>query len=66
MATQDEIALAVTLLRNAAGFFPGTGDEKPRLREDIEARADAFELVANVVEGAPGGPERSRSGDSEA
>lgn len=49
MTTSHEIALAAVLLRNAARFFRTVGSEKPRLREDLEAQAETYELIADPV-----------------
>lgn len=62
MTTSHEIALAAVLLRNAARFFRTVGSEKPRLREDLEAQAETYELIADPVESEPGRPTRSERG----
>ncbi len=54
LATPHEIALAATLLRNAADFYRTVGSEKPELREDFEAQAETCELIADLVESDPG------------
>ncbi len=59
MTTSHEIALAAVLLRNAAQFFRTVGSEKPQLREDLEAQAETYELIADLVESEPSRPMKS-------
>jgi hypothetical protein len=65
VTTPHEIALAATLLRNAAEFFRTVGSEKPQLREDLEAQAETYELIADLVESDPGRSLLSERGHSE-
>ncbi len=45
--------LAAGLLRNAANFFRGVGERNPVVREQMDANAETYERVAELVEKEP-------------
>ncbi len=53
MATNADIA--ARLLRGAADFFRQVGNQNPKVREQMEASARAYDTTADLVETNPKG-----------
>lgn len=48
-------AIAANLLRNAATFFRDIGVNNPDLKEQMEANAETYDTVADMLEKDPDG-----------
>ena len=48
-------AIAANLLRNAATFFRDIGANNPDLKDQMEANAETYDTVANMLETDPEG-----------
>lgn len=47
MATKSHAELAVTLLRDAAGFFRNVGEQNEHMKTQMEDNASVYEEVAD-------------------
>ncbi|MEG3619335.1 hypothetical protein V5T82_12780 [Magnetovibrio sp. PR-2] len=48
-------AIAANLLRNAATFFRDIGTNNPDLKDQMEANAETYDTVAEMLENDPDG-----------
>jgi hypothetical protein len=53
MTTNAE--MAAMFLRNSAAYLRGVGEHNPSVREEMEATADSYEVMADLVENDPCG-----------
>ena len=49
------VKLAANLLLNAANFFRGVGKQNPAIKEQMDANAKTYEIVAEYLEKDPNG-----------
>jgi hypothetical protein len=55
MASVTHTELAITLLRDAAGFFRNVGEQNPPMQAQMNDNADVYERVAELIEQDPQG-----------
>ena len=55
MGTTTHVGLAITLLRDAAGFFRNVGEQNPSLKTQMFDNADVYDQVADLLEDDPAG-----------
>ena len=57
MTTNAE--MAAMFLRNSAAYFRGVGENNPSVQGEMEANANSYEVMADLVETDPNGPSPS-------
>ena len=55
MPTTSHIALAVALLKDAAGFFRNVGEQNRPLKHKLFDNADVYDKVADLLDEDPTG-----------
>ena len=55
MGTTSNVGLAITLLRDAAGFFRNVGEQNSSLKTQMFDNADVYDQVADLLEDDPAG-----------
>ena len=56
--------IAANLLRNAANFFRGVGEQNPALAEEMKINAESYDAVADLLEKDPTGSVELAAGDT--